>query len=50
MDEETREKCAEILQFFHCSTQEWAHTFYNELGRKYYVTPTSYLEMINSFK
>ncbi len=24
--------------------------FYNELGRKSYVTPTSYLELINAFK
>ena len=32
------------------STQKWAKTFYQDLGRKYYVTPTSYLEMINSFK
>ena len=32
------------------STQKWAAQFYEELGRKYYVTPTSYLEMINSFK
>ena len=46
MENETKTKCAEILQYFHVSTQEWAHRFYSELGRRYYVTPTSYLEMI----
>jgi dynein heavy chain len=29
---------------------EWAKKFYNLLKRKYYVTPTSYLEMIIIFK
>ncbi len=50
MEDTIKEKCAATLQFFHLSTQKWAQTFFEELGRKYYVTPTSYLEMINSFK
>lgn len=50
MENDVKEKCAELLQYFHVSTQTWATKFFNQLGRKYYVTPTSYLEMINSFK
>ena len=50
MEKEVKEKCAELLQYFHASTQDWSIKFFKELGRKYYVTPTSYLEMINSFK
>lgn len=39
-----------MVQFFHESTVEWAALFYEKLKRKYYVTPTSYLELIVSFK
>lgn len=28
----------------------WAKKFYDDLKRKYYVTPTSYLELIVTFK
>lgn len=39
-----------MVQHFHQSTIDWAKKFYNLLKRKYYVTPTSYLEMIIIFK
>ena len=30
-------------------TKEWSNKFLAELGRNYYVTPTSYIELINQF-
>ena len=48
--QEIRDACTEMLQFFHESTVAWADRFYKELKRKYYVTPTSYLEMIKTFR
>jgi len=44
------QSCNEMVQFFHESTITWAHKFYSELMRKYYVTPTSYLELIITFQ
>jgi len=31
------------------SVSDMADRFYNELKRKYYTTPTSYLELINLY-
>jgi len=39
-----------MVQIFHSSTEVTAKRFLMELGRIYYVTPTSYLELINTFK
>lgn len=39
-----------MMMHFHDSTSTWAADFFEKLGRKYYVTPTSYLEMIVTFK
>lgn len=39
-----------MVQYFHQSTLEWSNKFYNHLKRKFYVTPTSYLEMIITFQ
>lgn len=50
MDNTVREACAEMVQTFHTTTQTAATKFHNELRRVYYVTPTSYLELINTFK
>jgi len=33
----------------HTSVSEMAERFYNELKRRYYTTPTSYLELINLY-
>jgi len=39
-----------MVQTFHTTTQTAAAKFEAQLGRIYYVTPTSYLELINTFK
>ena len=39
-----------MVQYFHSSINSWADKFFNELGRKYYVTPTSFLELIKTFQ
>jgi dynein heavy chain len=39
-----------MVQTFHTSTQAAADRFKEELRRIYYVTPTSYLELISTFK
>lgn len=50
MENDVRDRCVEMLQYFHESTINWAAEFYSKLKRKYYVTPTSYLEMIITFR
>lgn len=50
MSNEVRQSCVETVQTFHTSTQTTADKFKAELGRVYYVTPTSYLELIATFK
>lgn len=49
MEAEVRKSCTEMVQYFHQSTQRYAEKFDQELKRKYYVTPTSYLELITAF-
>lgn len=50
MVQETKDKCVEMVQYFHSSTERWAENFFLKLKRKYYVTPTSYLELIITFQ
>ena len=50
MESSVRDKCVDMLQHFHESTISWSNEFYTKLKRKYYVTPTSFLEMIITFK
>lgn len=50
MEENVRESCVEMVQYFHESTIDWAKLFFERLQRKYYVTPTSYIEMITTFR
>lgn len=45
-----RDAAAEMCQFFHVSTQNLSKEFFERLGRHTYVTPTSYLELISTFK
>ena len=39
-----------MVQTFHESTVDGSRKFLMELRRHYYVTPTSYLELITTFK
>ncbi|XP_014284130.1 dynein axonemal heavy chain 7 isoform X1 [Halyomorpha halys] len=45
-----REACIDMCQDFHTSTQSLAQAYLLQTGRRTYVTPTSYLELINTFK
>lgn len=45
-----RKVCTDMCQTFHTSTQELAKEYLTQTGRHTYVTPTSYLELINTFK
>jgi len=50
MAEETRISCVEMVQTFHSDTVLSSKKFLRDLKRNYYVTPTSYLELISTFK
>lgn len=45
-----RSGCIDMCQKFHLSTQLLSEQFKAELDRHNYVTPTSYLELIRTFK
>ncbi|XP_066592221.1 dynein axonemal heavy chain 7-like [Prorops nasuta] len=45
-----REACIDMCQYFHTSTQTISDDYFERLKRHNYVTPTSYLQMINTFK
>lgn len=45
-----RNAAIEMCQTFHTSTEVLSNEFLIRLNRHNYVTPTSYLEMINTFK
>jgi dynein heavy chain len=49
-EDTVRKECMDMCIHFHQSTITTAHRFTSELRRYYYVTPTSYLELIDSFK
>nr|WAW84833.1 axonemal dynein heavy chain reconstructed 1 [Halisarca dujardinii] len=42
--------CVFLCQYFHQSVRKLSEKYYNELRRHNYVTPTSYLELILTFK
>ncbi|KAM9385734.1 dynein axonemal heavy chain 7 [Pholidichthys leucotaenia] len=50
MTDEAREGCIDMCKSFHTSTIQLSHRFLTELQRHNYVTPTSYLELISTFK
>ncbi|XP_064167524.1 dynein axonemal heavy chain 7 [Anguilla rostrata] len=50
MEDDTRAGCIEMCQSFHTSTIILSGRFLSELQRHNYVTPTSYLELISTFK
>ncbi|XP_064419638.1 dynein axonemal heavy chain 7 isoform X2 [Latimeria chalumnae] len=50
MSEKIREGCIEMCKSFHTSSIALSEKFHIELQRYNYVTPTSYLELISTFK
>ncbi|KAK2587842.1 hypothetical protein KPH14_003939 [Odynerus spinipes] len=50
MPTEEQDACIEMCQFFHTSTQDLTKEFLRKAKRHNYVTPTSYLELISTFK
>ncbi|KAH3860157.1 hypothetical protein DPMN_023048 [Dreissena polymorpha] len=47
--DEIKESLSEMCVEIHMSVTDMADRFYRELKRKYYTTPTSYLELINLY-
>lgn len=50
MTDESRVGCISMCKSFHTSTIELSARFHTELQRHNYVTATSYLELISTFK
>ena len=50
MSDEIRAGCIDMCKEFHTTTRELSERFLLELERHNYVTPTSYLELISTFK
>jgi dynein heavy chain len=50
MEDTTRSSCVTMVQTFHSTTEQSSKKFLRELKRHYYVTPTSYLELISTFR
>jgi len=48
IDEILREKCVQICKEFHMSVSVTSEDFYETYGRRYYITPTSFLQLIKS--
>jgi dynein heavy chain len=49
-DDNTVELCVTICKHFHTTVSDSSEMFYREQKRRTYVTPTSYLELIQTFK
>jgi len=50
MEEQMRSHCVSMCQHFHQSVRTLSEKYYAILRRQNYVTPTSYLELILTFK
>jgi dynein heavy chain len=50
LDEAVRDGIVDVCVNMQQKTSEVAEKYKNQMGRYYYVTPTSYLELINTFK
>jgi len=50
LSSEVVDGCVEICKDFHITTRDLSQQFFTELKRYNYVTPTSYLELINTYK
>ncbi|XP_076804189.1 dynein axonemal heavy chain 3-like isoform X1 [Clavelina lepadiformis] len=50
IEDDTRLKCVQMCKHFHESVRNLSEEYWNTLRRRNYVTPTSYLELILTFK
>lgn len=50
LTEHERNVCINMCQTFHTTTQDLSIEFEVRLQRKTYITPTSYLELMSTFK
>jgi len=50
MSQEELDGCIEMCRRFHTTTMQLSDRYLVELDRHNYVTPTSYLELISTFK
>eukprot|EP00736_Rhodelphis_marinus_P007919 Rmarinus@m.2764 len=50
LDDTVRESCVKMCIKFHENTIDLSKRYLQELNRHFYVTPTSYLELITTFK
>lgn len=50
IDEQYTESCVLICKYFHTTVQDAAEKFFKEQKRRVYVTPTSYIELLQTFK
>lgn len=50
LEEQERAGCVRMCKSFHQSTRKLSEKFLSNLGRHNYVTPTSYLELISTYK
>ncbi|KAG2451278.1 hypothetical protein HYH02_003884 [Chlamydomonas schloesseri] len=50
LDEATRKQLVQLCQAFHSRIRTASEDFKHQLGRHNYVTPTSYLELISTFR
>ena len=48
--EKYKEPLAETCKIIHKTVEEYSDKFYEELRRKNYTTPTSYLQLIFTYK
>lgn len=50
IDEDSRVKCVGLCQSFHLSVCKASEDYWKNQGRRNYVTPTSYLELIKCLR
>ncbi len=49
-DENKVDSCIEICRYFHATSSELSIRMANDLGRYYYVTPSTFLDLLNLYK
>lgn len=50
MEDKTKESCVDMCKEFHQTTRKLSDKYLDTLQRHNYVTPTSYLELISTYK